>query len=139
MYTPPDSMVNRDFIADTLEGKKIMLKLSQVRHVKVPKYQELSVLNLHEEVLSDPEIRMYFPDSLPKGKLPDREFFFNILATLRPEYVDNLIKFVNEQRMKGGNAFEEAQEVKCTPEWWEALSAMPFISRKYIITSNLFL
>ena len=50
-------MVNRDFIADTLEGKKTMLKLCDVRHVKVPKYQELSVLNLHEQVLSDPEIR----------------------------------------------------------------------------------
>ena len=28
----------------------------------------------------------YLPDSLPKGRLPDREYLFNILNTVYPEY-----------------------------------------------------
>ena len=46
------------------------------------------------------EVMMYFPDKLPKGKLPERKYFFDVLSTIKPDYTDNLIRHANEQRHK---------------------------------------
>jgi hypothetical protein len=40
----------------------------------------------------------FFPDKLPKGRLPDRDYFFNVLNTIREEYVQALIKHAHVQR-----------------------------------------
>ena len=41
----------------------------------------------------------YFPDIYPKDKGPPREYFFNILNTLQPEYLQKCIAYAHEQRM----------------------------------------
>ena len=38
----------------------------------------------------------YFPDKFPKGRVPDREYFWNIMNTTMPEYTESLIKHANE-------------------------------------------
>jgi len=38
----------------------------------------------------DEKIKMYFPNTLPKGRVPDREYFFNIVNTFQPQYVTRL-------------------------------------------------
>ena len=43
----------------------------------------------------DAEFMQYFPDALPKGRNPGREYFFNILNTLKPQYVARLIDHAN--------------------------------------------
>ena len=40
----------------------------------------------------------FFPDSLPKNRLPDREYFFNILNTCNQEYVKGLIDHALKMR-----------------------------------------
>ena len=37
----------------------------------------------------------HFPDKLPKGRLPNRDYFFNVLNTCNNEYVTQLIKHAN--------------------------------------------
>ena len=39
-----------------------------------------------------------FPDQLPKGRLPDREYFFNILNTLNEPYFSQLVEHAHLQR-----------------------------------------
>ena len=40
----------------------------------------------------------YFPKKLAQGRLPDWEYFFNIMNTFHPKYVEQIIKHANEQR-----------------------------------------
>jgi hypothetical protein len=40
----------------------------------------------------------HFPDELLKGRLPQREYFFNIIYTGMTEYLQNLINHAIKQR-----------------------------------------
>ena len=35
---------------------------------------------------------------MAKGRLPDREYFFNVLHTFQTDYVQQLIRHANDQR-----------------------------------------
>ncbi len=74
------------------------MELKNVRFINVPLYDELSVKNLWPQIRTSGNFIKYFPDTLPKGRLPDRDYFFNVMNTVSPDYVSGLIKHANEQR-----------------------------------------
>jgi hypothetical protein len=37
-------------------------------------------------------LKDYFPDKLPKGKVPEKKFFWGILFAVKPGYAKTLIK-----------------------------------------------
>ena len=43
----------------------------------------------------------FFPASMPKGRLPDRTYFFNILNTISEQYMQAIIRHAAEQRNTG--------------------------------------
>ena len=86
MYLPPEVMVNKDFLRKVFTEEKKLLSLAQVKWIEVPKLAELSVTNLLPTFKDDKDMMAYFPDKLPKGRLPDRKYFFNIMNTLYGEY-----------------------------------------------------
>ena len=79
-------MLNKDFLKEVLTEEKCLLKLDQVKRVIVPFYDELSVVKLWPMMQSDETFMKYFPSKLAKGRVPDREYFFNILNTFQPDY-----------------------------------------------------
>ena len=92
LYLPPDYMLNKDFLKAVLMDKKSLLRLDQVKYVNVPFYDELSVVKIWPMVQKDPEIMKYFPAKLPKGRVPDRSYFFNIMNTFQPGYLEHVIR-----------------------------------------------
>ena len=84
---PAEEAVNKDFFKDVFAGRKQLMKKKQVDHIAVPHYDELSVKTLWPEFKKDAEFMSYFPAVFPKGKGPPREYFFNILNTLYPDYL----------------------------------------------------
>jgi hypothetical protein len=84
-------MINKDFLKLVLSDKKKLLPLSDLRCVAVPKFDELSVKNVFTLIMKDREVMQYFPDSYPKGRVPDREYTFNVYHTIRPDFVRKLI------------------------------------------------
>ena len=70
-----------------LAGKKQLLKKAEVQQIQVPYYDELSVKALYPQFAKDAEFMKYFPDKYPVGKGPPREYFFNVLNTLHPDYL----------------------------------------------------
>ena len=64
--------------------------------VKVPHYDELSVKRLWPMLIKDAEFTKYFPDKYPPGKGPPREYFFDILNTLYPEYLSEIMAHANK-------------------------------------------
>lgn len=50
---------------------------------------------------ADEKFAQYFPSKLPKGRAPDRTYLFNVLNTLYPEYVKQIVEHANKQRNTG--------------------------------------
>ena len=66
MYIPDERVINTDFLKEVLAGKKQLLEKSQVAHIKVPHYDELSVKQLWPQFSKDKAFLEYFPSSFPK-------------------------------------------------------------------------
>ena len=95
LYVPPTKMLNRDFMKQLLAEEKKLLELRQVVHVNVPHYDELSVKKFWPLMQQDPAFMKYMPDATQDGRLPEREFFWNVFNTLQTEYVGRLIEHAN--------------------------------------------
>jgi hypothetical protein len=91
LYCPPIQSMNKDFIKMILADKKKLMPRSQLRPIVVPNFDELSVKNLWNDVREDPELSEFFWHTDKPNKLPPREFFFNIVNTLHPEYLPKII------------------------------------------------
>ena len=129
-YLPPDWMVTKDFIRQVLAEEKVFLKLAELKQVAVPKYDECSVKNMWPMVTEAPELMRHFPDRLPQGKLPDREYFFNILMSVHPDYTQEMVAHANSLRFRSGQAQDQAEQIKVTEGMWDELNSMPFFSCK---------
>ena len=88
-------MVNKDFLKAVFMEEKGLLKLSEVKFKNVPFYDELAVKKIWPDVQNDSEVMFYMPSKLPKGRVPDREYLFNVLNTVREGYVRSICEFAN--------------------------------------------
>jgi hypothetical protein len=122
--------LNKDFLKQVLSGEKALLNLGDVRRVCVPMYDELSVTHMWKDMQGDEAFMRYFPDKLPKGRLPDREYFFNILMTVHGSFLIALIEHASKQRNEAGADKEANEVINVSPEWWAKLTAIPFKSCK---------
>ena len=133
LYVPPEYMINKDFLKEVFAEEKDLLELKEVSWINVPLFEELSVINIWPMTKEDKQIKKYFPDKLPKGRVPDREYFFNILNTFQPQYVEQIIRHANDQRNSVANEAQAKETIEVSDKWWNALNASPFISCKYPI------
>ena len=127
---PPEGVINKDFLKQVLRDKKQLLKKCEVQAIQVPHYDELSVKALYPQFKKDAEMMAYFPDHYPVGKAPPREYFFNVLNTVHPEYLGQVLIHANKQRnsVEGEKMKEEA--IQISQFWEEQLKQMPYMSSK---------
>ena len=78
-----------------MEEKKA-LKLNHVSFINVPVFDEVSVKNLMNMVHNDQLACSYLPDEYLEKKTPDRQFLLNIINSLYPEYLDNVIQHASK-------------------------------------------
>ena len=112
LYLPPASMINKDYLKDILAEHKRLIELKDVIMVSVPKYDELSVKQVWPMIKADPDLMKFFPDKLPKGKLPDREYTFNVLSTLREDYVKKIINHAHKLRNATADQDRQGEFIK---------------------------
>ena len=80
------------FMRDILSEAKLYLRQNEVNRMEVPCYQEISVKNLYEDAIKDELLARYLPTKEQlSGRLPEREFFFGLLCTLRNQYMKDII------------------------------------------------
>ena len=106
------------------------MKKTDVQKIAVPHYDELSVKALWPDVKKDAEFTKYFPDTYPPGRGPPRQYFFDILNTLQPEYLQRVLKHANEQRMGAEGADQKEETIAISKCWEEELKSMPYLSKK---------
>jgi hypothetical protein len=80
-------MCNKDFLRQIVSGEKELMPMAEVKMVNVPCYDELSVTELWPRLKQDSNFMRHFPDELPKGRLPQREYFFNVMNTGMTDYL----------------------------------------------------
>ena len=95
-YLPDETVMNKDFIKQVFAGEKQLLKKTEVDYVTVPKYEELSVKALYPQFSKDAKFNAYFPDKYAAGKGPPRDYFFNVMNTLHPEYLKQVMSHANK-------------------------------------------
>ena len=74
-----------------LKGEKKLLKKNEVKFIEVKRFDELSVKHLWGDLSKDKAINIYFPDKYPQGKGPNRKYMFDLLNTIYPEYLENIM------------------------------------------------
>ena len=129
-YLPDEKVINKDFLKAVLAGQKQLLKKVDVLTIEVPRYDELSVKNIYPQFKKDPIIMSYFPDHYPANKGPPRDYFFNILNSLQPEYVSELLSYANKQRHSAEGEAMKNETIKISQFWAEELASMPYLSSK---------
>jgi hypothetical protein len=125
-------MVNKDFLRQILEETKELFDLEVVRWVNVPEYDELSVKNLWPHMQANVKFMRFFPDQLPKGRNPDRTYFFNVLNTLEEKYCQQLIVHANKQRHTGDGAGRQMESIVISSHMQEQLAKFPFQPSKLV-------
>ena len=72
----------------------------------------------------------YFPKKMAKGRVPDREYFFNIMNTFQNEYLQRIILHANKQRNAVADQGIAKETIEIDDDWWDVLNAFPFVSSK---------
>ena len=103
--------MTKDHLKAILAGKKQLLKKADVNYVTVTKYDEISVKAMWPMLKKDPVFMSYFPDKYAKGKNPPRDYFFNVLNTLQPDYFKQVIDHANKERMTGEGEKMKAESI----------------------------
>ena len=127
----PTEQVTKDFLKQVVNEDKELLHTTEVKWVNVPQYDELSVKSLWPEVSKQKEVMRYMPDKQRKGQQISRAYFFNVLNTVMPAYVDKLLRHANNKRMDAGIADPKRDFIELSDAWYKKLMAFPFISRKF--------
>ena len=82
---------------DAAQNKRQNLGGGQFK--EVPHYQEISVKNLYEDALKDELLVKYLPSKEQlSGRLPERDFFFGVLCTLRNQYMKDIVAEAHKAR-----------------------------------------
>ena len=71
----------------------------------------------------------YFPDKYPAGKGPPRDYFFNVLNTLHPDYLAQVMSHANRQRMTSEGEGMQRESIRISEFWEEQLRSMPYLSQ----------
>jgi len=78
----------------------------------------------------------YLPTKFPKGRAPEKTYFFNIMNTIMEEYVRSIIQHANRVRAEKTHEAEAVQTIEITDDWYEKLKAIPFVSCRFILNSK---
>lgn len=106
------------------------MKKADVVKITVPHYDELSVKALWPHLCKDAEFMQYFPDQYPPGRGPPRKYFFDILNTLQPEYLQRIMAHASKQRMAADGDMQKDETIAISKFWEEELKSMPYLSCK---------
>ena len=119
------------FMRDILSDKKLHLKQNEVIRLEIPAYQEISVKNLYEDAMKDAVLAKYLPTKEQlSNKLPEREFFFGVLCTLRKQYMQDIIEEASKKRFKISDDDPKKEGILMTEGWFQELMKHPYHSSK---------
>ena len=90
--------------------------------------------NLYDDAMGDPVLAKYLPSKEQlSGKLPEREFFFGVLCTLKQDYIKEIIAEASKKRFKPEEDETKKQAILISDKWMEELMKHPYHSSKTLM------
>ena len=81
--------------------------------------------------MGDDVLSKYLPSKRQlSNKLPERHFFFGLLATLRKQYLTDVVRSAQDKRYSVQENDPKRQAILVTDKWQEELMRHPYQSRK---------
>ena len=111
--------------------EKQLLRKEEVAFIEVPFYDELAVKHIWPQFAGDEQMLKFFPDEYPQGKGPPREYFYNVLNTVHPDYLHQMLEHANKQRMTVEGEAGLKESIQMSEYWEEQLKSMPYLSSKF--------
>ena len=131
VFLPSMQGTKLSFLRDILADKKMHLKQNEVIRMEIPAYQELSVKNLYADAMKDEVLQMYLPNQEQmSGRLPEKDFFYGVLCTLRKQYMSDIIDAANQKRFKVDQGDESKAGILISDSWMQELTKHPYYSSK---------
>lgn len=119
---PPKFYITWPFILQVLKGEKKLLKAKELKFSGcLPKLSQLQLKKIWPSVIKDKELLQYMPD-VDEDRIPPRNFFFQIMSTVRPQLFHELIVHVDHERTK--KKVERNEIFKVKPEIWKELEGI---------------
>ena len=95
----------------------------------IPLWPELAVARQWPQAIQLEHFQAHMPDEWRGDNKTERPFFYAVLASLAPDYVQELIKDCRLQRMEAAaNRATLPRQINIAPEWAQALMEQPFVS-----------
>ena len=124
-------VIKVSFLKAIFCNKKKALRQINVHNIVVPHYEELSVKNLYDDAMKDELVRDYLPElEQNSNRFPERDFFFGILGTLRPQYLKKIIDDANKVRYEADVNDLQKDFIMLDTPWYEELMKYPYLSSK---------
>ena len=102
--------------------------------MEVPCYQEISVKNLYEDAMKDELLVKYLPTKEQlSGRLPERDFFFGLMCTLRNQYMKDIIAGAHKARYTVAEDDTKKQAISISEAWMAELQKRPYHSSKLLL------
>jgi hypothetical protein len=99
--------------------------------MEVPCYQEISVKNLHEDAMKDELLVKYLPTKEQlSGRLPERDFFFGLMLTLRNKCMKDIIAAAHKARYTVTDDDSNNKGISISEAWMAELQKHPYHSSK---------
>ena len=95
----------------------------------LPRIDELSVPRVMSMIKDDKTLKMYIPDGYYKKTKPDRTWLFNVVNTVYPDFLQNLVNDANQLRTGQTAMAEKEETILATDKWITELNSVPFTSR----------
>jgi hypothetical protein len=106
LYLPHRKYVTIDFCKKVISKKLYLVKTGDLRTVFVPQYVELKIDSVWASIQNDLVFRRFIPVREHKPHV-NRQYFWDVLNTLYPDYVDSLIDLAYEERSAKERPVEE--------------------------------
>ena len=122
-----------------LSGQKECLLTSQVNHITVPYFPELSIDALISKANDDPRIKKHLPDPIEKKK-PNKEFVWHVINYFQPDFIKQAISDATKARLQRRMAQDRPRPLLIVkPEMLQRLQDMNLIRCKLRIFSLNFM
>ena len=97
IYLPPKQEATQVFLRDLMMGKKKYITCEEVKCIKVPQYNGLTVKNIHDFAQRNFHVERFLPE-YDYLKEPNREWLCNLVNSIIPEKFQKFIETKVEER-----------------------------------------
>ena len=119
------------FMRDIISETKMFLRQNEINRMEVPCYQEISVKNLYTDAMGDELLVKYLPSKEQlSGRLPERDFFFGLMCTLRNQYMKDIIGDAHKARFTVSEDDPKQKGIVISEAWLAELEKHPYHSSK---------